>query len=109
MNQEQLQEPLLRNLIEAHAISRIIIRGGENGFRIAAAISNGEKVLATAKGYPRLFATLDTAGSYLARLGFPQFEVDMSEFQPGRLRAARPDRAEAMRLTRTKMQQPTLI
>lgn len=66
------------------------------------------KALATSKGSIRLFASLDTAGAFVRDLGLPRFDVDMTGHQPGRLRKPRPDRAEALRHTRTKMQQQPL-
>ena len=65
-------------------------------------------MLATSRGAIRLFASLDTASIFVKELGIERFEVDMTDHQPGRLRSARPDRAEAMRLSRTKMQQQDL-
>jgi len=67
-----------------------------------------EKTLVTSRGQVRLFASLGTAGLFIRDLGISRFEVDMSQYQPGRLRSARPDRAVALRLTRTKMQQQPL-
>jgi hypothetical protein len=43
--------------------------------------------------------------TFILEMGVSRFEVDMTGYQPGRLRKARPDRAQALRLTRTKMQQ----
>ncbi|OTP75404.1 hypothetical protein PAMC26577_13345 [Caballeronia sordidicola] len=68
-----------------------------------------ERTLATVRGNIRLFATLDTAGAFVRGLGIPRFEVDLTDYEPARLRKPRPDRAEALKRTRTKMQQTNLI
>lgn len=71
-------------------------------------LGSSDKTLATSRGAVRLFASLDTASAFVKDLGIERFEVDMTDHQPGRLRSARPDRAEALRLSRTKMQQQIL-
>lgn len=70
--------------------------------------NNAEKTLATTRGTIRVFASLDTVGAFIRDVGLPRFDVDMSRHEPGRLRKARPDRAEALRHTRTKMQQQNI-
>lgn len=104
-----IREPVLRELIEAAGgkISATVV-GQERGFALVAHMGNTDKILATSRGAIRLFASLDTASIFVKDLGIERFEVDMTDHQPGRLRNARPDRAEAMRLSRTKMQQQDL-
>lgn len=103
-----IREPVLRELIQASSGVSATIFGRECGFALVVHIGSVERVLATSRGGTRLFASLDTACSFVKELGLERFEVDMTEYQPGRLRGARPDRAEAMRLSRTKMQQQDL-
>ena len=87
---------------------RAVVRGAERGFLVVVRIGEQERTLERARGGPRLFASLDTAASFVREIGLPQFEVDMSDYQPGRLRGARPDRAEALKRTRTRMKQQNL-
>ena len=82
--------------------------GQKQGFSLAFKVGSLERTLATAKGSVRLFASLDTVGAFVRNLGINRFEVDMASHEPGRLRRARPDRAEALRATRTKLQQQAL-
>jgi hypothetical protein len=103
-----IREPVLRELVQAAAQVNATVMGQEKGFAIVVRLGNMEKTLATSRGSVRLFASLDTAGTFVRDVGIPHFEVDMTKHQPGRLRNARPDRAEALRLTRTKMQQQPL-
>ena len=110
-NMDELQtikEPVLRELIQASEAVSAIVSGRERGFAVLVHLGTSNKLLATSKGVVRLFASLDTACSFVKDLGLERFEVDMSGYQPGRLRSARPDRAEALKLSRTKMQQQDL-
>ncbi|SRR5581483_5032220 len=105
-----IKEPVLRELKEASALAGATITGQEKGFAVVFKIgTNGEKMLATQRGSTRLFASLNSAGAFVRDLGLPKFDVDMSGHVPGRLRKARPDRAEAMRRTRTKLHQDLLF
>ena len=103
-----IKEPVLRELIDAAESVSAVVSGRECGFGVVLHLGTSERTLATSRGEVRLFASLDTASSFMKDVGLERFQVDMSGYQPGRLRSARPDRAEAMRLSRTKMQQQDL-
>jgi hypothetical protein len=105
---QTIKEPVLRELIQASEAVSATVSGRERGFAIVVHLGNSDKLLATSRGVLRLFASLDTACSFVKDLGLERFEVDMSGYLPGRLRSARPDRAEALRHSRTKMQQQDL-
>ncbi len=100
-----IKEPLLRELVQASAGVSATVTGQEKGFSVSIRFGNGARTLATTRGSIRLFASLDTVGAFIRDVGLPRFDVDMSGHEPGRLRKARPDRAEALRHTRTKLQQ----
>ena len=105
-----IKEPVLRELQEASVLLGARITGQEKGFAVVFRIgTNGEKILARQRGGTRLFASLDSAGAFIHDLGLVKFDVDMRGHVPGRLRKARPDRAEAMRKTRTKLKQDLLF
>jgi hypothetical protein len=104
-----VKEQVLRELIEASLTTiSATVAGQERGFALIMRLGNSDKTLATTRGAIRLFASLDTASAFVRDLGIERFEVDMTNHHPGRLRCARPDRAQALRLTRTRMQQQTL-
>jgi hypothetical protein len=84
------------------------VNGQQRGYSLLVRIGGGQRTLITSRGGVRLFATLDTAGAFVRDLGIPKFGVDMSGHAPGRLRKPRPDRAVALRGTRTKLQQQPL-
>jgi hypothetical protein len=103
-----IKESVLRELIDSHSVNSICAVGQAGGFAIAIRYSDVERLLANSRGDVRLFS-LSSAARFLQDLGFEKFEVNTSEFEPGRIRKARPDRSEAMKRTRTKMQQPSLL
>lgn len=106
--QQTIREPILRQLIEIGSVTQAIVVGQEHGFAVQFQAGRSEKVLTTAKGGVRLFASLDTVSSFVRDLGIERFEVDMTKHKPGRLRPPRPDRAAALRHARTKMRQQSL-
>jgi hypothetical protein len=103
-----ITEPILRQLVEASAEMSARIVGQQNALIIVVRVGSGEKTVVTTRGNIRQFASLDTAAGFVRDLGISRFEVDVSFYKPGRLRNARPDRAQALRLTRTRMYQPPL-
>lgn len=104
-----IKEPVLRELVQASEAVSAQIVGNGSGFAVVVKLgSAAEKTLVTSHGQVRLFASLDTVGSFLRDVGISRFEVDMARYEPGRLRGARPDRAAALRLTRTRMQQQNI-
>jgi len=104
----RITEPILRQFVEASAEMSARIVGIDNAFRVLVRVGSSEKTVITTRGGIRLFATLDTAAGFIKDLGLSRFEVDISFYKPGRLRNARPDRAEALRNTRTRMYQQPL-
>lgn len=103
-----IRELVLRELVQASADVSARIVGKGSAFRIIVRLASGEKTVVTSRGSVRLFASLDTAASFIGDLGLLYFDVDISHYRAGRLRGPRPDRAEALRHTRTKLQQQSL-
>jgi hypothetical protein len=103
-----LKEPTLRELARAGAIDALCLAARGAGFAVHATYGQGEHVLTTARGEPRLFASLNTAATFLLGLGIDRFQVDAAGYEPGPVRKARPDRAEALRNTRTTPKQRPL-
>lgn len=106
---ETIREPTLRELIEANSITSAIMIGQKGGFAISIRCGATERLLANSRGEVRLFSNLTTLATYLRRLGISHFEVDTANYEASRLRPARPDRAEALRKTRTKLRQASLL
>ncbi|MGI0013706.1 MAG: hypothetical protein ACREBU_09735 [Nitrososphaera sp.] len=105
-----ITETALRHVVDAAAVHSVLVRGTQGGFTVEInPDSAAPKYLVTVRGEIRRFASIDTAGAVLRELGLPEFRVDMEGHQPGRLRAPRPDRALALRKTRTQPQQQKLV
>lgn len=103
-----IKEPVLRELIQAGPDVQAVAVGEQQGFALQFRFGSCERMLATSRGTVRLFASLDTAGAFMRDVGIPCFGVDMTSHQPGRLRSPRPDRAEALKATRTRPRQQPL-
>lgn len=92
-----LHEAALRELIGAGAVGEIVARGGDGGFVLALKLGESNAMLGNSQSKPRVFASINTIALLLHRLGQPRFAVDATDFVPGRVRAAQPERSAAMR------------
>lgn len=101
MAEKTIKEITLRELIEAEYVRSACVVGRPGGFTISVRYNDTKKTLANSRGGLRTFASLNTAADFLRKLGFTKFEVDATDYEPGRLRAPRPDRAEALRKSKT--------
>lgn len=106
--QNMIKEPALRELIDARVIDGACVAGQPGGYIITVRQGRHARTLVTTRGAPRLF-TLDNASKYLCGIGLPRFLVDASGFVPGRIRKPRPDRAEALKKTKSAPRQGVLI
>jgi hypothetical protein len=104
-----LKETTLRELVEAQSVRAACVVGLKGGYAVTVRYGLIERTLATTRGEVRVFASLNTAADFLRKLGLAKFEVDATGYEPGRVRPARPDRAEALRKTRTKLKQAELL
>lgn len=105
MSQETIQETTLRELIEVGSVRSVVAIGQRGGFFVSARCGETGRSLATARGSVRLFPNLTTLAALLRKFGISSFEVDATNYAAGRVRPARPDRAEALRRTRTRPKQ----
>ena len=95
--QPVLTEATLRDLIAAGLVEALVAMGKPSGYVVAVRFGSAERILGNARGAPKVFGSLDTVVTQLKRLGVEEFAVNASGYQPGLIRAPRPDRAEAMR------------
>lgn len=85
-----------RALAAAGALQGATVRGQVGGYAVALRIGQGEQVLATKVGMPRLFSQLNRAALLLRNeLGLSKFEVDVTHYSPSDM-VKRPDRREAL-------------
>jgi hypothetical protein len=103
-----MKEQTLRELVKGGFVDSAVVVGQRGGYGVAIQRGSSKSFLATSKGEARLF-TLETAARFLRQMGITRFEVDASSYEPGRIRKARPDRAEALRKTRTTPRQAILV
>lgn len=87
----------LRELVAAGSVRSATLLGQRGGFAVLVRIGMSERLLANRAGQPRLYAKLDTAAKDLRAWGFGEFIVNVAHYEPGRLRAARPDRSAALK------------
>lgn len=92
-----LQEAALGQLISAGASSGVTARGGSKGFEIHIQMGESQGVLVSSRNIPRRFASLATIVTLLGRLGCQVFSVDTTNYTPGRIRPAQPERSKAMK------------
>lgn len=109
MARETIRETTLRELVEANSIRAATVIGQRGGFIVSVRYGMTERLVASTRGDLRVFPNLTTLAIWLRRIGLSRFDVDTSNFEPGRIRAPRPDRAEALRSTRTRPRQAELL
>ena len=81
----------LRELVAAGGVKSTTILGQRGGFAVVANIGMQQRTLGTRAGEVRMFGRLDTAVKMLRDMGLAQFQVDVTHYEPGLLRAERPD------------------
>lgn len=106
---QTIKKTTLQELVAANSVRSACVVGRRGGFTVTVRYGEAKKDLVSSRGGLRMFASLNTAADFLRKLGITKFEVDATGYEPGRLRAARPDRAEALKRTRTKPYQITMI
>jgi hypothetical protein len=105
---QTIKETTLRELVSTGTVKSMGLVGKCGGYAIVIKIATDERMLANTRGEVRLFS-LEAAAKFLREIGLWEFGVDMHGFEPGRLRSARPDRAEALRKTRSNPVQTLLL
>jgi hypothetical protein len=108
MADELIRESALRELRAAGTPVRFRLLGQSGGYTLEVIGEAYRRRLATARGALRVF-TLDSGAAYVRALGVDSFEVDTARYAPGRIRKPRPDRAAALRGTRTRLRQASLL
>lgn len=87
----------LRLLAGAGAVSTATIVGRKAGWTVHVDVNGAARVLCSADGTLRTFSTTDSAIAQMARLGVTRLSVVADDYEPGTLRAPRPDRAVALK------------
>ncbi len=106
---DSIKESTIKELIGTGASCSACLIGDKGGFTMEFECGNMNKTLSNTRGKLRKFGNLNTATDFLKQLGILKFQVDATSYQPGRLRNPRPDRAKALRNTRTTPRQQELL
>lgn len=80
-----------RDLVSSGAVKSATILGQKGGYAVLASIGLQQRVLGTRSGGVRMFSTADTALKLLRDLGVYHANLDMTHYEAGSLRPARPD------------------
>ncbi len=83
-----------KDLVASGSIYDVTLVGQKGGFALQAMVGNEKHLLAKREGDVRLFASVDTAVRQLLGMGVRVAKVDMTDFEAGRIRPARPDVAK---------------
>lgn len=108
MTSGTIKENTLRELAASDSIASTAAIGRVGGFTVAVRCGNADRTLGNARGGVRLFSNLTNLATFLRSVGITNFAVESDDYEPGRIRSARPDRAAALKLTRTKPRQSTI-
>lgn len=104
-----IQESTLRELVVSQSTLSAGVVGCVGGFTVSVLCGGSTRTLTNTRGSVRTFSNLTNLAVFLHGLGIPTFNVDTTAYVPGRVRSARPDRAEALRRTRTVPRQTELL
>lgn len=105
---QTIKETTFRELWSTGTVRSVGLAGKRGGYAIVIKLAADDRMLANTRGEIRLFS-LGAAAKFLREIGLLEFCVNMHGFEPGRLRGARPDRAAALRKTRSTPVQAMLL
>jgi len=105
---QTIKETTFRELWSTGSVRSVGLAGKCGGYAVIIRLVADDRLLANTRGEIRLFS-LEAAAKFLREIGLWEFVVDMHGFEPGRLRSARPDRAAALKKTRSNPIQPLLL
>lgn len=100
MKKNQINHNALTHLIEAEAVTVIIVKAIGDTWTLTVQVGDTLKiVMAKNSGKPRVWRKLDTLAKYLKNLGITTFHTDVSEYDPSQKSLRRPDSANTLKQT----------
>lgn len=90
-------ESTLRDVVATGVVETVTAVGMPGHFVVVVRIGDADRLIAGTRGKPRAFASVASVVTFLTKIGVLKFQVDATDFKPGRVRGPRPDRAEAMK------------
>ena len=110
MKKHQINHNALTHLIEADAVSVVIVKAMGDTWALTVQVGDTLKiVMAKNSGKPRIWRKLDTLAKYLKDLGIEKFHTDVSKYDPSQKSLRRPDSANTLKQTHKShqsLQQP---
>lgn len=100
MKKHQINHNALTHLIEADAVSVVIVKAVGDTWALTVKVGDTLKiVMAKNSGKPRVWRKLDTLAKYLKDLGVDKFHTDVSKYDPSQKSLRRPDSANILKQT----------
>jgi len=100
MKKHQINHNALTHLIEADAVSVVIVKAVGDTWALTVQVGGTLKiVMAKNSGKPRIWRKLDTLAKYLKDLGIQKFYTDVSKYDPSKKSLRRPDSANTLKQT----------
>ncbi len=100
MKKHQINHNALTHLIEADAVSVVIVKAIGDTWALSVEVGDTLKVvMAKNSGKPRVWRKLDTLAKYLKDLGIDKFQTDVSRYDPTKKSLRRPDSANTLKQT----------
>lgn len=81
---ETIDQATLVNLVQAGAVHEANVIGQPGGWEVVVRYGKVSRALAIKRGEIRIFRKLDTLDSFLRGIGLHQYQVDASQFDPGK-------------------------
>ncbi len=110
MKKNQINHNALTHLVEADAVSVVIVKAVGDTWALTVQVGDSLKiVMAKNSGKPRVWRKLDTLAKYLKDLGIEKFHADVSKYDPSQKSLRRPDSAKTLKQTHKShqsLQQP---
>ena len=100
MKKHQINHNALTHLIEADAVSVVIVKAVGDTWALTVQVGETLKiVMAKNSGKPRVWRKLDTLAKYLKDLCIEKFHTDVSKYDPSQKSLRRPDSANTLKQT----------
>jgi len=100
MKKHQINHNALTHLIEADAVSIVIVKAVGDTWALTVQVGDTLKiVMAKNSGKPRVWRKLDTLAKYLKDLGVEKFHTDVSKYDPSQKSLRRPDSSNTLKQT----------
>lgn len=100
MKKHQINHNALTHLIEADAVSVVVVKAVGDTWALSVKVGDTLKVvMAKNSGKPRVWRKLDTLAKYLKELGVENFSTDVTGYDPSQKSLRRPDSANTLKQT----------